>query len=125
MAIQQTKKQSDLEKRLKLLRRQIYGKSSEHSENSVNQKNQSIRESDNLTHLYVSPILSDSPSHSESFRTDITYLHQDLLKILLLAGSAIGLQIILFFAEKQSHGLFTLLQNHIVNINFFWKEVSC
>lgn len=103
MAIQQTKKQSDLEKRLKLLHRQIYGKNSENSDN------QTLRYTD-------TPISSDTPSHSDptesgskSMQVDIAYLHQDLLKILLLAGSAIGLQIILF----------ALLQNHVLNLNFF------
>ncbi len=94
MAIQQTKRQSDLEKRLQLLRRQVYGKNPDRSDE--------IRKSENLS----MSISSDPPTHRP---TDLTYLHQDLLKILIFASFAIGGQAILFF----------LLKNHILNINFF------
>ncbi len=68
MSIQQTKIQSDLEKRLKLLHRQVYGK----SENKLTY-------SDNIT------------------TSDISYLYQDLSKIAFLSSVAIGTQIILYF----------------------------
>ncbi|MBI2039956.1 hypothetical protein HYT18_02695 [Candidatus Microgenomates bacterium] len=107
MAIQQTKKQSDLEKRLRLLRQQVYGKVSEHSENSVNQR---VRKPDNLTLRYSDTLISSgTPSHSEPFRSDITYLRHDLIKIGTLATLAFGIQAILYY----------FLQNHIVNLNFF------
>lgn len=108
MAIQQTKRQSDLEKRLQLLRRQVYGKGPEYSEdlrkpeNQINRKTRGSDNSDTLTLRY-----SGAPSSSESFRTDITYLHQDLLKILIFSSLAIGAQVILSF----------LLKNHILRIS--------
>ncbi|MBI2330089.1 hypothetical protein HYU94_01755 [Candidatus Daviesbacteria bacterium] len=71
MAIHQTKHQSDLEKRLQLLRRQVYGK-----EFRVKDK-----------------IITDSS-------TDISFLNQDLFKIFTLSSLAIGAQIILFFLLK-------------------------
>ena len=77
MAIQQSKKQSDLEKRLKLLHLQVYGKNSEI-----------------LKHRYT-----DTPTSSDLIRPDITYLRHDLIKILTLSSLAIGAQLILFFLK--------------------------
>lgn len=106
MAIHQTKQQTDIEKRLKILRQQIYGKSSEHSENSDDLK---ARKSESQAFRYTDTLsLSDALSPSESFRTDVVSLHQDLLKISILAGSALGIQLILFF----------LIQNHLLSLNF-------
>lgn len=70
MAIQQSYKQSDLEKRLKLLRSQVYGKS----------------EAKQLSSKTSTPLKSDT-----------VYLYQDLLKIGLFSSAAIGIQIVLFF----------------------------
>ncbi len=118
MAIQQTKKQSDLEKRLQILRRQVYGKSSEDSERLRKPGHQSIRQADNSSILTFRSSGTSTPSEtsrqaslnsSESFRTDLTYLRQDLTKILTFSSFAIGVQVILFF----------LLKNHILKINFF------
>lgn len=97
MAIQQTKKQSDLEKRLQLLRRQVYGKGSEsqYISKSVNQR---VKESDVLTHRPTDTLIL----------SDLTYLRHDLLKILIFSSFAIGAQVILFF----------LLKNNILKINF-------
>ena len=88
MAIHQTKHQTDLEKRLQLLKRQVYGKSTD----------QPI-----YRHTDI-PISSSTPVTS-----DLSYLHRDLLKILIFASVAISAQAILFF----------LLKNQILNINFF------
>ena len=97
MAIQQTKKQSDLEKRLKLLRQQIYGKE---------------------TVKYILPTaegplrsahLAARQEASGANYTDLTYLYQDLFKILALSSIAIGVQTILFFLSK----------NHILSLNLF------
>lgn len=85
MAIHEQKKQSDIEKRLQLLRRQVYGK-------------QEFR-------VQKSEIRDKITTNSSD---DLTYLNQDLLKILLFSSLAIGIQLILFF----------LMRNHIVNINF-------
>ena len=114
MAIIQTKKQSDLEKRLLLLRRQVYGKSPENQYvgKSVDQQ---INKSATLTHRYT-----DTPIHQTTDAltpSDLTYLRQDLLKIFLLSSFAIGAQVILFYAVKQFHGLFFLLKNNILRIN--------
>lgn len=100
MAIQQTKKRSDLEKRLQLLRRQVYGKE-ENKKSSVYGLPS--------TEIAKHSILQPHQTTAEVGISDITYLHQDLLKILIFASCAIGGQAILFF----------LLKNHILNINFF------
>ena len=55
MAIHEQKKQSDIEKRLQLLRRQVYGKKEFEVKNNI----------------------------TTNSSDDLTYLHQDLLKILL------------------------------------------
>lgn len=102
MAIQQSKRQQELEKRLQILRRQVYGRGSNRSEVRIDQK---TGKSDTL--IYRSsdtPILSETPISS-----DLTYLRQDLLKILIFSSFAIGTQIILFI----------FLQNHLLNIKFF------
>ncbi len=87
MAIHQTKHQTDLEKRLQLLKRQVYGKST-----------------DQPVYRHTDLPLSGTPVTS-----DLSYLHKDLLKILIFASVAISTQAILFF----------LLKNQILNINFF------
>ncbi len=101
MAIQQSKKQSDLEKRLQLLRRQVYG----------GNKNQPAYFSG--THSYQLPDNKQESgdrrpaNDSYSAITDLTYLHRDLLKILIFASFAIGAEIILFLLVKNN--VFTLV----------------
>lgn len=93
MAIHLDKKQSDLEKRLRLLRRQVYGKQlSAISYQTSDENNKS----------------GDRQLTTESY-SDIFYLYQDLFKIIILSSIAIGTQIILFFLSR----------NHILNLNFF------
>lgn len=98
MAIQQTKKQSDLEKRLRLLRQQVYGKdqSSTISYQSSDKKQERSDDRRLTTESYFAT-------------SDVSYLYQDLLKILILSSLAIGAQVIIFILSK----------NHILNINFF------
>lgn len=93
MPIQQTKKQSDLEKRLKLLRQQVYGK--QKLDVGVPQ------------HL-PSPI-SILTSNPTAIHSDADYLYQDLRKILILSSIAIGAQVTLFILSK----------NHLLNLNLF------
>ena len=97
MAVHQSKHQSDLEKRLKILRQQFYGKeqvsSSKYYVLSENTK-ESVA---TLNTKYITP------------NTDVTYLQGDLMKISILAGAALTLQIILYF----------LIKNNILNINLF------
>lgn len=104
MAIQRTKKQSDLEKRLQLLHRQVYGRGSDtsirpHADIPTH------RPTDTLTYRYT-----DTPIHRSASPaiSDISFLHQDLLKILLFSSLAIGIQLLIFFLSK----------NHILNLNF-------
>ena len=92
MAITESKKQSDLERRLKLLRQQVYGK----MERSESPKPQHIKTS------------IQRPGEN-LVSSDITFLYQDLSKIGILATIAVGIQIVLFL----------LIRNHILNINFF------
>ena len=105
MAIHQTKQQSDLEKRLKLLRQQVYGKQkwemgSEKVENEVGNGNQNIPLQYPTSHL---------PHPTSSIRSDLTYLRHDLSKIAILASAAFAIQAILYY----------LLQNNILKINLF------
>ncbi|MCL4366465.1 hypothetical protein M1437_04530 [Patescibacteria group bacterium] len=105
MAIQQTKRQSELEKRLQILRRQVYGKGSETRIDQIKSGYQ--KNSDKPIHRYAdTPVSSGTITHQSS---DLAYLHQDLLKILIFSSVAIGGQILLFF----------LISNHILNLNFF------
>lgn len=92
MAIQQTKKQSDLEKRLQLLRRQVYGGNKDQSSAINYQLPDKKQEGSN----------DQQPAVEKHLNSDLTYLHQDLLKILIFASLAIGTQIILFILY-QSH----------------------
>ena len=103
MAIQQTKKQSDLEKRLMLLRRQVYGKEPDKSDKI--RDHQQTGKSENLAFRYTETQISSGTPIS----SDLAYLRHDLLKILIFSSFAIGAQIVLFF----------LLKNHILNLNFF------
>ena len=91
MTIQQSKKQSDLEKRLQLLRKQVYGKSNRPSAISYQLSDNTQNKSDDRR------LTTDSYSVS-----DITYLHQDLLKILIFASCAIGVEIILSLLAKNN-----------------------
>lgn len=83
MAIQEHKKRTDLEKRLNLVREQVYGKQ-------------------------TTPEINYHQSN-DSTQLSISYLRQDLIKILLLSSLAILGQIILFLT----------LKNHTLNINLF------
>lgn len=94
MSIEATKKQSDLEKRLSLLRQQVHGKQEFRIQNS------------DFRFKNASATNHQPPTTN---RSDITYLYQDLAKIGILAGLALGFQLILFFLTK----------NHILNLKFF------
>lgn len=84
MAINQTHKQSELEKRLKLLRTQMYGKTESYSVKSDNQ-------------------LTNHPASTQSLRgSDMLYLRADLTKISILALLAFGIQFMLFFLIKNN-----------------------
>ncbi len=94
MSIQQTKKTSDLEKRLRLLRQQVHGREQFNAESPKYKLEDKFSSTNQST--------KDSVS-------DVAYLKQDLLKIVILSTLALGSQIILFF----------LIKNSIINLNFF------
>lgn len=73
MADQYSIKPSDLEKRLKILKGQVYGRQS--------------------------PVFSSQTSDKQLI-TDIDFLKVDLLRISLLTSIALGVQIVLFFLSK-------------------------
>lgn len=79
MAIQQTKRQSDLEKRLQLLRKQVYG-------------NEKFRVQNSEFRVESKGTVNSS--------NDLAYLGQDLLKILIFSSAAIGIQLVLFILLK-------------------------
>ncbi len=87
MAITQSKRQSDLEKRLHLLKQQVYGKA-------------------NIATLQPSPTSSiTSTSNARQLQTDLGFLRTDLIKISLFAVIIFGIQFVLFY----------LVQNKIIN----------
>lgn len=104
MPIQQTKRQSDLEKRLVLLRRQVYGR-----ESVVSSKYHVVREEKALENSHTTNYHPPAGGPTTNSSSDLTYLRQDLLKILTFSSFVIGAQVILFF----------LLKNNILKINFF------
>lgn len=97
MPIQQNKKQSDLEKRLKLLRQQVYGKGTNELE-----YRDSSKPKDSAT-------FNSGVNSSNSKNLDLTYLSHDLMKIFILSTIAIGAQIVLFILTK----------NRLLNLNLF------
>lgn len=111
MAIQQSKKQSDLEKRLQLLRKQVYGGESVASSKYHVARGERTLENTHSTNPSTSLAQKDSAGYqlpTTNSSSDLTYLHQDLLKIMTFSSLAIGVQLLLFF----------LLKNHILNLNF-------
>lgn len=97
MAVYTLKKTSDIEKKLKILRQQMYGKDSTRS--SVF----SLQPSDKTKKADSKRLMTES-----YFASDTTYLYKDLSKIGLLSFLAIGSQLVLFF----------LIKNHVLNLNF-------
>jgi len=105
MAIIAQKRHSDLEKRLKLLRQQIYGKAEEKRiEKDVKLENEG---ENNKSQIPLQYSASNLPNPT-SIQTDISYLYHDLVKIGLLASLALGIQLILFF----------LMKNQIIHLKF-------
>ena len=81
MAIQTSYKQSELEKRVKILRQQTYGK-------------RHIR--------YTKETNMQRPDQSITIHSENLYLRQDLLKISLLTALAFGIQITLFYLVQNN-----------------------
>lgn len=85
MPITQTRNQ-DLEKRLAHLRSQLYGKKPVSNTQYLVSSNNLEKNINSQNTKYQIP------------NTDISYLHHDLLKILILAGLAFAFQFFLYFA---------------------------
>ncbi len=100
MAIQRTHKQSDLEKRLKLLNQQLYGKKPAKKWEVRNEKGDNEMRSEIQSHLP----LQNPHSHltHPTSTADIIYLRQDLLKILILAGLAFVVELGIYFSHIYS-----------------------
>ena len=95
MSIQRTHKQSDLEKRLKLLNLQLYGKK-EKLEVRGEKLDKEVR-SEIKSHLPLQHLTSHiSPPTSNQ---DVTYLRQDLTKIIFLAALAFAVELGLYFGK--------------------------
>lgn len=94
MPISRTHNQSDLERRLKILNQQLYGKNrvleteGKSDLDVLKSRNPETKDS-NLKKLHFSH-LSNS---------DITYLKHDLTKITILTLLAIGIQLIFYFSN--------------------------
>lgn len=117
MSIIQTRKQSDIEKRLKLLRQQVYGKGSEYRIQKTEDSNQNPTKSEqNLTSSEqkteekenLSSVIRNQSSVLSPLSSDITYLHYDLIKITSFAAIAFAAQFILFY----------MLTNNILKLPF-------
>lgn len=76
MPVQRTHQASDIEKRLKILKSQLYGKNS-----------------------YQSSAINLQPTPERSSVSDLTFLKKDLLKIAVLGALAIGVQFILYISQ--------------------------
>ncbi len=85
MAITQSKKQSDLEKRLQLLKQQVYGKTN------------------NSTLKSASPTFTKS-NNTYNTHSDLAFLQADLIKITVFTVLILSAQL----------GLFYLIQNKII-----------
>lgn len=84
MAIEETYKRSEIEKRLKLLRNQVYGKSRYQVSKTLEQGN------------------SGTSKTTSSISGEISYVYKDLMKVLIYSTIAIGVQIVLYIAIQQN-----------------------
>lgn len=88
MAVIKSLKLTPTEKRLQILREQLYGKNPVQSPHAPHAK--IAGNTDSLKTEFVSPI--------KNYQTDISYLRADLLKILILASMAFAVQITLYIS---------------------------
>lgn len=84
MSYHRTKKLSSSEKKLEILKTQLYGNVE-------------------TNHSKIHATIPTSTSTSSVNQTDVSFLKKDLLKSLFLAGSAIALQLFLYVGIQ--HGL--------------------
>ncbi|MCL5409736.1 MAG: hypothetical protein M1607_02655 [Patescibacteria group bacterium] len=97
MAYSQSKKNTDLEKRLQLINDQLYGKQPKlhHYSNPADPTKQT-----NNPASFLSPSAQTADKH------ELAYLKEDMTKIAFLTAGAIILQMAIFLLS--SRGLFTL-----------------
>lgn len=102
MAIHQTKGKSDLEKRFRQLRQQVYGQQTPPSHPEANSKSMVYSISSVDTQPQAKNYLS------ASLASDQEYLYQSITKIIILSAIAVGAQLLLYFLSK----------NNLVNLSF-------
>lgn len=91
MSVIRTRKQSDLEKKLSVLNRQLYGKNEDPKGNRVSVDHiikDSVKIDSTLNHNEVKPLTSD-----------VAFLKKDLGKIALLSGIAFAIELGLYFSQ--------------------------
>ncbi len=93
MSIQQSQKKSDLEKRLKILRQQVYGKRQDLT---------------SLPASFSTKSLGISVWNNDNEASDIANLYKDLSRILILSLMALGAEITLF----------VLVNNNFIKLGF-------
>lgn len=107
MAIQQRLRQSDLEKRLQILHRQVYGNMESGMRSSPQAASNERASGVSNPATYQLPVSKGGATTNSP--GDLAYLNHDLIKIITFSSFAIGAEVILYF----------LLTNHILKINFF------
>lgn len=107
MAIQRTHKKSDLEKRLKVLNQQLYGKQTDNQSTKVTVSRENTSPTQGMSFSLPSS-KTTYPSAVSIARNDVSYLRRDLTKITILATAAMGAQFLLYF----------LIQEKIISLSF-------
>ncbi len=92
MSVTRTRKQSDLEKKLSILERQLYGK----TETSVASHQTSDKK---LGGIFQIETEQHPASSRNSTKTDDVFLKQDLLKIVLFSTLAFGAELGIYFSH--------------------------
>lgn len=95
MAYSQSKKQTEAEKKLQVIRMQLYGKEEKSAQNVVTNTN-----SGSKSFKFTSSDIK--PSGAAVTRREDNYLKKDLLKTVTLATFAIAAQLILKFTVRGS-----------------------
>lgn len=92
MAVLRTHKQSDLQRHLKILEYQLYGKKERLEVRSEKLDNEVGGEKPRISESHI-------PLQVPTSTSDITYLKQDLLKILIIASLAVAVQLVLYLSS--------------------------
>lgn len=92
MTYSRSQKTTDIERRLQILRNQLYGK-----EEVVLSEDRHVSIKSQTSSEFKFTTTQNQPNQA-LIKTEVFFLKQDLLKILLLAGLAIGAQIFLYIS---------------------------